>query len=57
MGIAGGLMILGGLLAAVGIRNPERHTEQPPPRAVPAGDCGHPFEEEPLGLAGAAELV
>lgn len=57
MGIAGGLMILGGLLAAVGIRNPERHTEQPPPRAVAAGDCGHPSEEEPLGLAGAAELV
>jgi len=57
MGIAGGLMILGGLLAAVGIRNPERHTEQPPPRAVPAGDCGHPGEEEPAGLAGAAELV
>ena len=47
MGIAGGLMILGGLIAAVGIQNPERRTAEPKPRAAPAGDCGHcPTEGE-----------
>jgi EmrB/QacA subfamily drug resistance transporter len=44
--IAGGLMILGGLLAAVGIQNP-RHREVDAPRAASAGDCGHcPTEGE-----------
>jgi hypothetical protein len=57
MGIAGGLMIAGGLLAGVGIRNPERHEAYAAPRAAPAGDCGHLVESEPSGLAGAAELA
>jgi len=46
MGIAGGLMILGGLIAAIGIQNPRRR-EVYPPRAPIAGDCGHcPSEGE-----------
>ncbi len=46
MGIAGGLMILGGLVAAVGIQNPGRR-EVEPPRAATAVDCGHcPTEGE-----------
>ena len=47
IGIAGGLMILGGIVAAAGIRNPERRAAQPEPRAAAAGDCGHcPTEGE-----------
>jgi EmrB/QacA subfamily drug resistance transporter len=39
--IAGMLMIAGGLVSAVGIRNPERRLEpEHPPRAVVAGECG-----------------
>ena len=45
MGIAGGLMILGGLVAAVGIQNPRRREAPQAPRAVPAADCGHCPEE------------
>jgi predicted MFS family arabinose efflux permease len=48
MGIAGGLMIFGGIVAAVGIQNPRRKEAPTAPRAVPAGDCGHcPEEGEP----------
>jgi hypothetical protein len=48
IGIAGGLMILGGLVAAIGIQNPRRREARDVPRAVPAGDCGHcPSEGEP----------
>jgi EmrB/QacA subfamily drug resistance transporter len=42
VGIAGGLMILGGIVAGIGIRNPDRsraHAETAP-RAAPAGECG-----------------
>jgi EmrB/QacA subfamily drug resistance transporter len=47
MAIAGGLMIIGGLIAAVGIRNPRRR-EVTAPRAGAAADCGHcPEEGEP----------
>ena len=45
MGIAGGLMIVGGLVAAVGIQNPRRREVPQAPRAVPAADCGHCPEE------------
>jgi EmrB/QacA subfamily drug resistance transporter len=46
MGIAGGLMILGGLVAAVGIRNPKPRDVYAPTAAA-AGDCGHcPTEGE-----------
>ncbi len=40
-GIAGVLMIVGGVVAGIGIRNPERRAERPSPRAGFAGDCGH----------------
>ena len=53
IGIAGGLMILGGLVAAIGIQNPRRREAREIPRAVPAGDCGHcPSEGEPAPPAG-----
>jgi EmrB/QacA subfamily drug resistance transporter len=40
-GIAGALMILGGLVSAIGIRNPEHPLRAgPAPRATMAGDCG-----------------
>jgi EmrB/QacA subfamily drug resistance transporter len=42
VGIAGGLMILGGIVAGIGIRNPDRsraHAETAA-RAAPAGECG-----------------
>jgi EmrB/QacA subfamily drug resistance transporter len=61
LAVAGVLMILGGVTAGIGIRNPERPG---PARAAPvaaaAGDCGHeveslePTEPEPVG-AGAAQ--
>jgi EmrB/QacA subfamily drug resistance transporter len=49
MGLSGGLMIVGGLIAGAGLRNPERPREpREAPRATPAGDCGHcPPSEEP----------
>ena len=54
MGLAGGLMIVGGLVAAVGIRNPRRREAPRAPRAVPAADCGHCPEE---GIPAPAEPV
>jgi hypothetical protein len=45
IGLAGGLMIVGGLVAAVGIQNPRRREAPQAPRAVPAADCGHCPEE------------
>jgi EmrB/QacA subfamily drug resistance transporter len=47
MGVAGGLMILGGMISAAGIQDPKRRREpEPAPRAIPAGECGraHPSE-------------
>jgi EmrB/QacA subfamily drug resistance transporter len=47
MAIGGGLMIIGGFIAAAGIVDPKRHREPvPAPRAVAAGECGraHPID-------------
>ena len=41
MALSGGLMIVGGLIAGAGLRNPKRREEREAPRAAPAGDCGH----------------
>jgi EmrB/QacA subfamily drug resistance transporter len=38
---AGGLMIVGGVIAGIGLRNPPRETEYESPRAAPAGECAH----------------
>ena len=39
MVVNGVLMILGGIVAGVGLRNPKRVEEQIAPRAAPAGEC------------------
>jgi EmrB/QacA subfamily drug resistance transporter len=47
MGIGGGLMIVGGLIAGVGIVDLKRHRKpEPAPRAIQAGECGraHPAD-------------
>ncbi len=45
VGIAGLLMIAGGIVAGMGIENPKRHTEAVPTRgAAAAGECGHSAE-------------
>ena len=45
VGIAGVLMICGGIVAGVGIRNPERRSEAFPNRGTAsAGECGHSAE-------------
>jgi EmrB/QacA subfamily drug resistance transporter len=46
---AGSLMIVGGVIAGIGLRNPPRETEYDSPRAAPAGECAHPdqIEEKP----------
>jgi EmrB/QacA subfamily drug resistance transporter len=41
MMVAGGLMIVGGVIAGIGLRNPERRTEYEGPGAAPAGECAH----------------
>ncbi|MGH2993553.1 MAG: DHA2 family efflux MFS transporter permease subunit [Solirubrobacterales bacterium] len=41
MALSGGLMILGGLIAGAGLRNPERQEVREVPLAATAGDCGH----------------
>jgi EmrB/QacA subfamily drug resistance transporter len=38
---AGVLMIVGGVIAGIGLRNPPRETEYDAPRAAPAGECAH----------------
>jgi len=38
---AGVLMIVGGVVAGVGLRNPPRETAYDPPRAAAAGECAH----------------
>jgi EmrB/QacA subfamily drug resistance transporter len=49
MALCAGLMIIGGLIAGSGLRNPKRGEEaREAPRAASAGDCGHcPPGEEP----------
>jgi EmrB/QacA subfamily drug resistance transporter len=43
LGVAGGgiLMIIGGVIAGIGLRNPRRRTEYEAPGAAPAGECAH----------------
>jgi EmrB/QacA subfamily drug resistance transporter len=43
LGLAAGgiLMIVGGVIAGIGLRNPERETEYGAPGAAPAGECAH----------------
>jgi EmrB/QacA subfamily drug resistance transporter len=51
MAVGGGLMIAGGLVAAVGIEDPKRRRKPgPAPRAIQAGECGraHPELSEPV---------
>jgi EmrB/QacA subfamily drug resistance transporter len=38
---AGTLMIVGGVIAGIGLRNPPRETAYDGPRAAPAGECAH----------------
>lgn len=54
--IAGALMMLGGLAAGIGIRNPRRRRPRPAPLAATAADCGHPAEVDlPEGPTAPAE--
>ena len=47
--IAGILMILGGIVAGLGIQNPERRVEAiPAGGAAAAGECGHAADAEPV---------
>ena len=42
LGIAGILMILGGIVAGLGVQNPKRRREAIPSRgSAQAGECGH----------------
>jgi EmrB/QacA subfamily drug resistance transporter len=43
LGLAAGgiLMIVGGVIAGIGLRNPRRETEYDAPGAAPAGECAH----------------
>ena len=34
-------MIVGGVIAGIGLRNPRRETEYEAPGAAPAGECAH----------------
>jgi len=52
MGLAGGLMIAGGIVAGIGIRNPRRPSDSEPenvPRAATAGECGRSSRLGPPG--------
>ncbi len=66
LGLAGVLMIVGGVIAGVGIENPRRREAREAPRAAPAGECarcaelghtrGHPEHEAvPAGVAVGAD--
>ncbi|HSJ17529.1 MAG TPA: MFS transporter, partial [Solirubrobacterales bacterium] len=48
MALAGVLMVVGGVIAGIGLRNPERREAREAPLAATAADCGHcpPAEEE-----------
>jgi EmrB/QacA subfamily drug resistance transporter len=55
MGVGAGLLALGGAIALVGVRNPERppRPEHAPGAAATAGDCGHPSQTgEPSPVPG-----
>jgi EmrB/QacA subfamily drug resistance transporter len=41
LGLAGALMIVGGVIAGFGIQDPKRKTEYEAPAAAPAGECAH----------------
>jgi EmrB/QacA subfamily drug resistance transporter len=41
VGVGGVLMIAGGVIAGIGLRNPKRETEYEAPGAVTAGECAH----------------
>jgi EmrB/QacA subfamily drug resistance transporter len=41
IGAGGMLMIVGGIIAGIGLRNPKRETEYDAPGAAPAGECAH----------------
>jgi EmrB/QacA subfamily drug resistance transporter len=41
MMMTGSLMIIGGVIAGIGLRNPQRETTYPAPGAAPAGECAH----------------
>jgi EmrB/QacA subfamily drug resistance transporter len=41
IGAGGILMIVGGVIAGIGLRNPRRETEYDAPGAAPAGECAH----------------
>jgi len=41
MMVAGTLMIVGGVIAGIGLRNPSRRTEYDAPGAAAAGECAH----------------
>jgi hypothetical protein len=45
LGLAGGLMIIGGAIAGVGIENPRRRDEREAPRAATAGECARCAED------------
>jgi EmrB/QacA subfamily drug resistance transporter len=41
IGAGGVLMIVGGVIAGIGLQNPKRETEYDAPKAAPAGECAH----------------
>ncbi|MGH2983236.1 MAG: MFS transporter [Solirubrobacterales bacterium] len=53
IGVGAGLMIIGGIIAGFGIRNPSRETAYEAPGAAPAGECAHCPDH--LGGAGGRE--
>jgi EmrB/QacA subfamily drug resistance transporter len=59
LGLAAGgiLMIVGGAIAGIGLRNPRRETEYGAPGAAPAGECAHCPEHLDGAGEGAREPV
>jgi hypothetical protein len=58
MMVAGILMIAGGTIAGIGLRNPKRVEEHHAPRAAPAGECVRvPPRPQPVGIEESAELA
>ena len=55
---AGTLMVVGGVVAGIGLRNPPREDEYDSPRACPAGEAAHcpdHLEDTPAGRETVAE--